>query len=269
MPFFIGTKCTNFRPRRGTAVRTVADALRNLLTPGLVLLYPQRCLGCKALIEPEENFCPTCRKLILPIESPLCVCCGMPFVTAAGPDHLCGRCQVRPPAFRQARSWAVYQSGDTPHPLSQAIQNFKYQKNLSVGKMLAGLAVVHFPLHGQVYDLIVPVPLHPDRLRWRGFNQSLVLARAIGRAQQLTVDPFVLQRIRPTVSQTQLSISERRANVRGAFAVVAPEPLKEKRVLLVDDVYTSGATVEECAKVLYRAGAAAVDVFTLARAVTQ
>jgi len=182
---------------------------------------------------------------------------------------LCGRCQARPPTFRQARSWALYQSGDTPHPLSQAIQNFKYQKNLSVGKMLAGLAVVHFPLHGQAYDLIVPVPLHPDRLRWRGFNQSLVLARAIGRARQLTVDPFVLERIRPTVSQTQLSISERRANVRGAFAVVAPEPLEEKRVLLIDDVYTSGATVEECAKVLYRAGATVVDVFTLARAVTQ
>ncbi|HEV8713562.1 MAG TPA: ComF family protein [Candidatus Binatia bacterium] len=123
-------------------------------------------------------------------------------------------------------------------------------------------------MEGQAYDLIVPVPLHPDRLRWRGFNQSLILARAVGCARQLTVDPFLLERIRPTVPQTQLSASERRANVRGAFAVRATERLEEKRVLLVDDVYTSGATVEECAKVLYRAGAEVVDVFTLARAVT-
>ena len=116
--------------------------------------------------------------------------------------------------------------------------------------------------------MIVPVPLHPQRLRWRGFNQSLILSRAIGYAQQIEVDPFLLQRLRPTVPQTQLNESERRANVRGAFAVEAPEWLDGKRVLLVDDVYTSGATVEECAKALRRGGAAVVDVFTLARAVT-
>jgi ComF family protein len=127
---------------------------------------------------------------------------------------------------------------------------------------------VHFPLQGQAYDLIVPVPLHAERLRWRGFNQSLILSRAVGQARQIEVDPFLLERIRPTVPQTQLSESERRANVHGAFAVVAPERLKGKRILLVDDVYTSGATVEECAKVLCRGGAAVVDVFTLARAVT-
>jgi ComF family protein len=269
MSFFIGTRHTNFRPRLGTAIRRIVPgSLSNVRASVLALLYPQRCLGCKALIEPEESFCTVCRKFILPIESPLCVCCGIPFATASGPDHLCGRCQARPLGFRQARSWALYQSGDTPHPLSQAIQNFKYHRNLSVGKTLAGLGVVHFPLEDQAYDLIVPVPLHPDRLRWRGFNQSLILARAIGCARQLKVDPFLLERIRPTVPQTQLSASERRANVRGAFAVVAPERLEEKRVLLVDDVYTSGATVEECAKVLYRAGAEVVDVFTLARAVT-
>jgi ComF family protein len=112
------------------------------------------------------------------------------------------------------------------------------------------------------------VPLHPERLRWRGFNQSLILARAIGRAQKIEVDPFLLARTRPTVPQTQLNENERRANVRGAFAVVAPERLQGKRVLLVDDVYTSGATVEECTKALYHSGAEEVDVFTLARAVS-
>jgi len=126
---------------------------------------------------------------------------------------------------------------------------------------------VHFPLESQTYDLIVPVPLHLDRLRWRGFNQALILARAIGRARQIKLNPFLLERTRPTMPQTQLSASERRTNVRGAFTVVAPERLKGKRVLLVDDVYTSGATIEECAKVLCRADAELVDVFTLARAV--
>ena len=248
--------------------RQLAGIISNVLASMLALLYPQRCLGCQILIGPEETFCPACQKFIFPIGTPLCVCCGLPFATAAGPDHLCGRCQARPPAFRQARSWALYQSGVTPHPLSQAIQNFKYQRNLNVGKTLADLGVIHFPLDNQVYDVIVPVPLHPHRLRWRGFNQSLILARALGCARHTKVDPFSLERTRPTVPQTQLTASERRANVRGAFAVVAPERLAQKQVLLVDDVYTSGATVEECAQVLCRAGAAVVDVFTLARAVT-
>lgn len=236
----------------------------------LALLYPQRCLGCKTLVGPEEDFCATCRKFVQPIGSPLCSCCGAPFPTSAGPDHWCSRCQDHPPTFRQARAWARYQSGNTiPQPLSDAIQHFKYHRNLSTGKALAGLGAAHFPLEGGGYDVIVPVPLHPERLRWRGFNQSLILSRAIGRAQHVAVDPFLIERIRPTVPQTQLNESERRANVRGAFAVEAPERLDGKRVLLVDDVYTSGATVEECAKALRRGGAAVVDVFTLARAVTQ
>ncbi len=242
--------------------------MSSLLASVLTFLYPQQCLGCQALVEPQESFCTVCRKFIQPIESPLCLCCGIPFTTAAGPDHLCSRCQSHPPPFRQARSWARYHSGETtPHPLSEAIQSFKYHRNLSAGKTLASLGATYFPLESQAYDLIVPVPLHLDRLRWRGFNQALILARAISRARQIKVDPFLLERTRPTVPQTQLSVSERRANVRSAFAVVAPERLKGKRVLLVDDVYTSGATIEECAKVLCHAGAEIVDVFTLARAV--
>ncbi|MGH7960624.1 MAG: ComF family protein [Candidatus Binatia bacterium] len=138
---------------------------------------------------------------------------------------------------------------------------------MSTGKVLAILGAAHFPLQGQDYHLIVPVPLHVQRLRWRGFNQSLILSQAIGHAYGILVDPFVLRRIRSTLPQTQLSESERRVNVHGAFAVSPPERLKEKRVLLVDDVYTSGATVEECARVLRRGGAEVVDVFTLARAV--
>lgn len=243
--------------------------MTKLLTSILALLYPQRCPGCQALAEPEEGFCAACRKFLHPIAPPLCWCCGVPFTTSVGPDHLCARCLSRPPAFRQARSWGRYQSGDTvPHPLSTAIQQFKYQRDMSAGKVLAGLGATHFPWQGQMYDLIVPVPLHFDRLRWRGFNQSLILARAIGQAWHIETDPFVLTRTRATIPQTQLSESERRENVRGAFMVVTLQRLAGKTILLVDDVYTSGATAEECAKTLRRGGAEAVDVFTLARAVS-
>ncbi len=243
--------------------------MKGILASVLALLYPPQCPSCQAAVGPQDSFCAPCKEFVQPIASPLCLCCGTPFATSAGPDHLCAHCQARPPSFRQARSWARYQSGETtPQPLSEAIQRFKYQRNLSVGRTLAALGAQYFPLANGTYDLIVPVPLHLERLRWRGFNQSLILARAIGRTQQITVDPFLLERIRATIPQTQLREHERRANVRGAFAVAALERLRGQRVLLIDDVYTSGATIEECAKVLCRGGAEVVDVFTLARAVS-
>lgn len=145
---------------------------------------------------------------------------------------------------------------------------------MRAGKALAGLTARHFSLvrerdagPAEDYDRVLPVPLHLTRLRWRGFNQSLILARAIGQRIDTPVDPWLLGRTRPTPPQTKLSREERRANVRGAFGVNTPALAKGKRFLLVDDVYTSGATVEECARTLYQNGARSVDVFTLARVV--
>jgi ComF family protein len=152
-------------------------------------------------------------------------------------------------------------------PLSTAIHKFKYNRELSIGKTLAQLAAASYPFTGKQYDIILPVPLHLERLRWRGFNQALLLSKAVGAAHHVAVDPFVLERSRPTVPQTQLTGKERRTNVKGAFAVSVPKQVEDKRVLLVDDVYTSGATVRECAQTLTNAGAQVVDVFTLARAV--
>lgn len=219
-------------------------------------------------IQGEEQFCQNCRQCVKPITSPLCVRCGTPFPTRYGPDHECGDCHQTPPPFRRARAWAYYHYESTPlQPVSEAIQQFKYHRNLSVGKLLAHLAATHFPFAEEPYDVIIPVPLHLERLRWRGFNQSLLLARSIGHVYRRQVDPFLLERSRPTVPQTQLKESERRENVKGAFTVTVPDWIQERRVLLVDDVYTSGATVVECTKALLRAEAQAVDVFTLARAV--
>ncbi len=151
--------------------------------------------------------------------------------------------------------------------MSAAIQQFKYHRNLSVGKLLAQLVATHFPFVATHYDVIIPVPLHLDRLRWRGFNQALLLSRAIGQAHQIPVDPFLLARSRPTMPQVHLTEKERRENVKGAFTVPKPEHIQHRQVLLVDDVYTSGATVTECTKALLNAEARAVDVFTVARAV--
>lgn len=217
-------------------------------------------------IQGEEQFCQSCVQFVKLITSPLCVRCGTPFPTLHGPDHECGDCHKTPPPFRRARAWAYYQYGEIPlQPLSEAIQQFKYHRNLSVGKLLAHLASTHFPFAEEPYDVVIPVPLHLERLRWRGFNQSLLLSRSIGRIHRMRVDPFLLERSRPTAPQTQLRESERRENVKGAFTVTDPERIQERQVLLVDDVYTSGATVAECTEALMRAGAQAVDVFTLAR----
>jgi ComF family protein len=117
-------------------------------------------------------------------------------------------------------------------------------------------------------DLIIPVPLHPKRLRWRGFNQSALLARQISRMYGIPMDPFVLRREHETAPQTQLVEDERRRNVRGAFALHRDRSVDGKSILLVDDVYTSGATVNECSRVLRRSGAKEVFVVTLARAVS-
>ena len=231
-------------------------------------LYPHRCLGCEAMLDDGRFFCPACSRAVEPIIAPFCQRCGLPF--AAGSLPVCGRCFRREPAFRQARAWAYYDSpGKSVQPLSAAIQRFKYRRRLDNGAALAELAAEHCRLAAGGYDCILPVPLHIDRLRWRGFNQSLLLARAIGKKYTVRVEPFVLQRIRPTLPQTQLTQPQRRANVRGAFTVSDPEGLRDKHLLLVDDVYTSGATVEECARTLYQGGARAVDVFTLTRAVVR
>lgn len=232
------------------------------------LLYPPRCLGCQAFVHTDEPFCRDCARAVKPITSPLCLRCGIPFSPQSGLDHECGLCHKVPPLFRHARAWAHYEYGaGALQPVSAAIQQFKYQRNLGVGKLLAHLAATHFPFGATHYDVIIPVPLHLDRLRWRGFNQSLLLSRAIGHAHQIRVDPFLLARSRPTVPQVQLTEKERLENVKGAFSVPKPEHVQHRQVLLVDDVYTSGATVTECTKALLHAEARAVDVFTVARAV--
>jgi len=188
--------------------------------------------------------------------------CGAPFTS--GPDHLCEKCLRHPPHFARARAAAHYRSA-AADPLATTIARFKYGFDSTLAPLLTEALCrnLPFPLD---HDLIVPVPLHIDRLRWRGFNQAALLARGLGRRINIACDPMLLRRSRPTPPQVGLGEAERRRNIRGAFAVRRPGSCAGRAILLIDDVYTTGATANECARTLLRAGARRVDVLVIARA---
>jgi ComF family protein len=140
-------------------------------------------------------------------------------------------------------------------------------REIGLSRPLGELLLERCPLSLRAYDVIIPVPLHVSRLRWRGFNQSQHLALSLASAAGIPLDSFILERVRPTRPQVQLNEAERRRNVARAFHVARPERVRGRRVLLIDDVYTTGATVDECSRVLLRNGCAHVDVLVLARAV--
>jgi competence protein ComFC len=147
------------------------------------------------------------------------------------------------------------------------IRRHKYGRDQSLSLALVQCLGQQLPLNCGEYDLVIPVPLHRRRLRWRGFNQAALLASAITKQTGCELDLVTLARVRDTPPQTRQQGAQRRQNVRGAFAVRRPDRIVNRSLLLVDDVMTTGATLDECAHTLLRAGARKVDVFTLARAV--
>lgn len=229
------------------------------------LFLPTRCHHCREFLRGETNpfFCRACWESIALLDGPCCPRCGKPYASEAAlshsPNHRCGDCRKRPPAFERAAAAGRYEG-----ILMGAIRRFKYRG----GTRLAGpLASVAWKGLGRlpVSDCLVPVPLHPARLREREFNQALLLCDELSKRGGLPVVPDALERIRPTAPQIGLSLKERRRNVRRAFAARRPDRIEGRRVILVDDVYTTGVTLNECARVLRRAGARAVSVLTVAR----
>lgn len=180
------------------------------------------------------------------------------------PDFLCGECREKKRYFTKAIAVGVYEG-----TLSEAIHIFKYQKKQTMVKHLNAMITDALLQRFADTDIIIPVPLHKKRLNERGFNQSLLIAHYLSKRLCIPLSIDRLQRVRWTRPQIELSRYERLKNVRGAFAVWADfkhaPTIKDKRVILVDDVYTTGATVNECAKVLKKAGASEVVVFTIAR----
>jgi ComF family protein len=182
-------------------------------------------------------------------------------------DTSCGGCLDHPPNFASARAVARYRPSaeSDRRSLPSMIRRHKYGLDQSLQKALAEFLGTELPFSSSDCDLIVPVPLHRRRLWWRGFNQAAFLAIAISDRLEKPFDLRSLIRTRATTPQTSQDHDDRRRNVRRAFSVRRPARIKGLRVLLVDDVMTTGATVDECARVLMRAGAARVDVLTLAR----
>ncbi len=227
-------------------------------------LLPPRCLACGAGVAATGSLCAACWGDLTFLAPPHCAACGFPFDYDLGAGALCAACSREPPAYDRAR--AVLRYDETSRGL---LLRFKHGDRTegapAYGQWLsrAGAELV------ESAEAILPVPLHRWRLFSRRYNQSALLAQALGRASGLPVLPDALRRTRNTPSQGRLSIAARRRNVSGAFAVPsqARARLEGRRVLLVDDVLTTGATVEACARSLKRAGAAGVDVLTLARVV--
>jgi ComF family protein len=273
---------------------------RSLLNIFLDAVFPPKCLVCSRLFKPGTRHpaneqvpdvtdeltalfaksyrlltsfcCSDCLKAFATIQSPICSCCGAPFKSSQDQNHFCGECIARPKKFRMARAAMVFDQ-----KLMTVIHRFKYAAKTQLARPLGGLMLSGFMRHweGEKVDLILPVPLHPQKFRKRGFNQSYLLIRSWNAVADpvhiilpdIPVHTNVLIRTRATVPQTGLGRRQRLKNVKGVFSLRFPEKIYGKKVLVVDDVYTTGATVNECARTLLKFGAERVDALTLARAI--
>ena len=248
-------------------------AWRQWLTAALDLLFPPFCPVCAARLGAgrRDPLCGPCWSALERIASPCCRLCGLPFGVFAGaaaaedeaePGGLCGACRQRRPPWAYARAATRY--GDH---VRDALHAFKFGGRRALAEPLGALLAELGPaLPLDAVDVLVPVPLHPRRLRERGFNQAWLLARQLAAVWGVTARADVLARRLSTAPQTDLGAEARRLNVRGAFTVRRPELVAGRHVLLVDDILTTGATAAECALALRSGGAATVGIITVARA---
>lgn len=258
------TKCGATLQERATAEVESVSIVRIMLD----FILPPSCLLCHANTTRASLpwSCPDCWQKIQYITFPLCSQCGQPL--AAPPEgiasvaHRCGTCILTPPSYTWARAVGLYQGA-----LRELIHAMKYHGIYGLVRPLGELLVQRFAAYWESAppDLLVPVPLHRSKLRSREFDQALALARQLSQGTGVPMRPDLLIRKRATLSQVGLSAQERRRNIRAAFEVRQPQVCTGKTLLLIDDVYTTGATVQECAACLRHAGAARVDVYTLAR----
>ncbi|MGI5816659.1 MAG: double zinc ribbon domain-containing protein [Armatimonadota bacterium] len=236
----------------------------------LDLLFPPRCQVCRTFS--ADPLCQTCRDDLLFINAPLCPCCGalLRMTSEPVPGELCGDCRDGR-VLSGARSAGLHTG-----TLRDAIIAYKFGARTRLAEtfaaMLADVVVREIdPRSGPGLPLdlcraLVPVPLHPSRRRWRGFDQAELLCEELSSALSMPAWPDVIIRVRDTRPQTQLKGASRRSNVQGAFRAPRPWRLKGRSFILVDDVFTTGATLDECARVLKRAGAAGVYALSVSRA---
>jgi ComF family protein len=232
----------------------VYESLRRILDR----LWPGSCLLCRAALPCGRDLCSICERS-LPYLDAACRICARPLpVSAAG--QVCGHCQQSPPSYDYSFAAFRYAS-----PIDRLVQDLKYHRRLDLARVLGGLLAERLAAHRWPWpDRLIPVPLHRARLRERGFNQALELARPAARRFGLVLDPWAAVRIRPTPPQAGLSLAQRRRNLRGAFR--ATVSLEGEHVVVLDDVMTSGSSLESLAHCLKKAGAKTVGVWVLARA---
>ena len=251
-------------------MRTLARGVWRPLTvagrAGLNLLYPPSCLACHGAASAPDTLCAACWRQVRFIERPWCERLGTPFARDLGPGLLSPEAMADPPVWARARAVASFDEG----PVRQLVYRLKYYDRMELARPLGRwMARVGVELLEEA-DLLVPIPLHRMRLANRRFNQSMSLARAISQVCGVPVEAFALERAKRSQPQVGLSRIQRAANVQGAFR--APEEKRRliagRRIVLVDDVLTSGATSNAAARVLLRAGAAQVDLLVFARVIT-
>ena len=238
--------------------------VRPWVETALDFVYPAVCRLCESerATAADGYVGGHCWSQVRFIKPPYCGRCGLPYEGDLTAPFECANCRELDLPFAFARS-AVVARG----PVLEAVHRFKYRRQLWFEDFLAGLLLREAvpALRGRDWDLIVPVPLHPLKQREREFNQAERLARRLGTALALPVNARLLRRITPTATQTLLTRQQRAANMRGAFAIRPGAALDGRRVVVVDDVFTTGATTGACARVLLAAGAGAVCVWTVAR----
>ena len=228
------------------------------------IVLPPVCMGCRKPVADRHALCSACWSELAFIEEPYCARLGTPFAYDLGSGALSAEAIADPPPFDRARAVAVYRgvARDIVHAL-------KYRDRTELTNMMVTLMRRSGRDLLADAEIIVPVPLHPRRLWQRRFNQAAILANAIGKAGNIAAEPMVLRRIRATRRQVGLNSKERDRNVRGAFRIDPDHrnAIRDRRVVLVDDVYTTGATAKACTRALMRAGARSVDVLVFARVV--
>ncbi len=228
----------------------------------LNLLFPPQCLNCDVRVPTHGTLCLSCWQKIQFISDPMCDCCGLPFDYDIGNKALCAQCMQKLPPYAHIRS--VFRYDENSRKL---ITRFKYSDHTQFANIYgAWLAKAGENLLADT-DIIIPVPLHYFRFVQRHFNQSALLAGFLSKKSGIKAIPDALKRNRHTTPQTGLNRSQREKNVKGAFVINLryKATIKGKNILLIDDVMTTGSTIEQCTKTLLKAGAMKVNILTLAR----
>lgn len=219
---------------------------------GLDLILPPSCGGCG---KPGARWCPQCQSQVQQLPATVCPLCGLPHPH----PEICQNCSTQPPHFNALRSWAVFEG-----PLRLALHRLKYHQDLGLGDALAVQMLDSLRSLNWDFDMIIPVPLGQKRRRERGYNQVAMVAKPLALALGVQFSPHALVRHRETRSQVGLTYEERRHNVRGAFQ--ARSGVSGKKILILDDVATTGSTLSASAEALHASGAKIVLAMTVARA---